>query len=62
MPSTAKAHALAFAACLRTHGIPAPDPTFTPNTATIFFPPSIDPKSSVFQSASADCMRSVAGR
>ena len=54
--------ALAFAACMRAHGVPSyPDPTFGPDGAvsqSFSRSGGIDPKSPIFQAAQTDCRRS----
>ena len=56
--SQAERRALAFAACMRAHGVPNfPDPTFGPNGSIkqAFGSGAVDPNSSVFQNATQKC-------
>ena len=50
-----RAWAMAYAQCMRAHGIPAPDPSFTPLSITMVYPRSVDPNTPGFRSADLAC-------
>jgi hypothetical protein len=60
----AQARALAFSACMRSHGVPKfPDPQFFGNRVSISIGPSsgIDPRSPQFQAAQKACFSEFPG-
>jgi hypothetical protein len=60
--TTALAKAEAYSECMRSHGMPNfPDPVLTPNGGYGFRTKGVDPKSSIFQSASEACNALVPG-
>ncbi len=60
--TTALAKAEAYAGCMRSHGVANfPDPVLTPHGGYGFRTQGVDPKSSVFQSASDACNALVPG-
>jgi hypothetical protein len=60
--ATPLAKALAYARCMRSHGIPSfPDPVPTPSGGYGFRTAGIDPRAAVFQSATTACEALVPG-
>jgi len=53
-----QARALAYARCMRAHGVPNyPDPTFTSNGVTNHSPQGVDPNSPTYKAAEQDCAK-----
>lgn len=49
-----------FAACIRTHGIPAPDPSFSSNgVMSLVYPPGVGPSMPGFSAAESSCMQTA---
>jgi len=55
-PDTVRKMYLVFTQCMREHGIPAPDPSLTPDgNVVVEYPPGVNPRMPGFTAAAATC-------